>query len=71
MPINNRSLQIITRRANQRILIDQQLTVTIVEISDNEVTLEIAGRDGDAELVTLRSNQPVDQVSRVGELVCC
>jgi hypothetical protein len=53
MQTNRRSMQIITRRASERILIDQQVTVTVVEVLEGEVTLEIAGPDGDVQQVTL------------------
>jgi hypothetical protein len=73
MQTNDRSMQIITRRANERILIDQQLTVKVLEVLANEVTLEIAGPDGDVQQVTLRCGSHVADESAVAEseLVCC
>lgn len=72
MQTNNRSMQIITR-ANERIQIDRQLTVTVLEVFDNEVTLEIAGPDGDVRRVTLSCATGVadDPVDANCELACC
>jgi hypothetical protein len=69
MQTNNRFLQIITRRANERILIDQQLTVTVLEVLADEVTLEIAGPDGDVQQVTLRCAAPAREMPAASELV--
>jgi hypothetical protein len=73
MQTNNRSMQIITRRANERILIDQQLTVRVLEVLADEVTLEIAGPDGDVRQVTLRCDLHAADEPAVAEreLVCC
>lgn len=73
MQTENRSMQIITRRANERILIDRQLTVTVVEVLENEVALEIAGPDGETQQVTLRCDAPgpVETVAVETELVGC
>jgi hypothetical protein len=72
MQTNNRSMQIITRRANERILIDQQLTVTVLEVLEDEVTLEIADSDGDVRQVTLRCQAPADEpIDADFELACC
>jgi hypothetical protein len=73
MLTNSRSMQIITRRANERILIDQQLTVTVVDVLDGEVILEIAGPDGDVQQVKLRCDLQVCSEAATAdfELVGC
>lgn len=52
-------MQIISCRANEGIVIDDTVVVTVLEIGASEVTLELAGPDGRTEIVTL-SCTPAD-----------
>lgn len=66
-------MQIISRRVNQGIVFDGQTRVTVVEISEENVTLEITGSGGDTERVTLRrpsSDRRADAVEELALVTC-
>jgi hypothetical protein len=51
-------MQIISRRVSEGIVFDGYATVTVVEISGSDVTLDITGPDGETERVTLPCSEP-------------
>ena len=67
-------MQIISRRANEGIVIDGQTRVTVVEIENDGATLEIVGPNGQIERVRLQQTLAADghEIEReVAEAVLC
>lgn len=53
-------MQIITRRVNESIVVDAAITVTVVEVETDKVTLEIVESDGSTQQVIFSRNLECD-----------